>query len=347
MDYDISVIIPIYNAQNTLKIAINSVMNQSIDFENIELILVDDNSTDKSRNIITSYANKYDNVVSVFLDENSGLPGKPRNVGIKHASADYISFLDSDDEYLQEGLENLYNTILDEDSDFVIGSHIINLDGDEVKVKFLQSNKQLVNLNPLKSQEIFDSLSLNYLVAPWAKMFKKELILENNITFPEDCLCEDTYFYFKALINSNKISILPNTYVYMYSTFEDKKTAIHGHDTKKFNKFLKGLYKVNKLLETINLSHHIAIEENIGSLLLIFSNIDKKHKITAIKEIYKFEKDIKCKIDIHRKEIAILNNKILNKQFKQAIFISEVYSLLYNNQTMKNIYRKFNVRKNN
>lgn len=345
--YKISVIMPVYNAENDLNISIKSIINQSIGFENVELILVDDGSTDKSRNIITSYSDKYDNIVSVFLDENSGLPGKPRNIGIKYASADYISFLDSDDEYPQEGLENLYNTILDEGSDFIIGSHIINLDGDKVKVKFLQSNKQLVNLNPLESQEIFDSLSSNYFVAPWAKMFKKELILENNITFPEDCLCEDTYFYFKALINSNKISILPNTQVYMYNTFEDKKTAIHGHDTEKFNKFLKGLYNVNKLLETVNLSPHIAIGENIGSLLLIFSNIDKKHKMVAIEKIYKFEKDIKCKIDIHRKEIAILNNKILNKQFKQAIFISEVYSLLYNNQTIKSIYRKFNVRKNN
>ena len=345
MSFKISVIIPVYNAENDLNIAINSIINQSIGFENIELILVDDGSTDKSKEIITSYANKYDNIVPVFLDENSGLPGKPRNIGIKYASADYISFLDSDDEYLQHGLENLYNTILDENSDFIIGSHIINLDGDKVKLKFLQSNATLVNLNPLESQKIFDSLSLNYFVAPWAKMFKKELILENNIKFPEDCLCEDTYFYFKALISSNMISVLPNTQVYMYNIFEDKQTAIHGHDTEKFNKFLKGLYKVNKLLETINLSPHIAIGENIGSLLLIFSNINKKHKMIAVKEIYKFEKDIKCKIDIHRKEIAILNNKILNKQFKQAIFISKVYSAFYNNKIIKNIYRKINIHK--
>ncbi len=69
----------------------------------------------------------------------------------------------------------MYNTILTQDSDFVIGSHIINLDGDKVKVKFLQSDERLVNLNPLESQEIFDSLSLNYFVAPWGKIFKKKI----------------------------------------------------------------------------------------------------------------------------------------------------------------------------
>ena len=328
MTFKISVVMPVYNAEKELNAAIDSIINQSLGFENIELIIVDDCSTDNSRNIISDYANEYDNIVPVFLDENSGLPGKPRSLGIKYASADYISFLDSDDEYLKEGLENLYNTILTQDSDFVIGSHIINLDGDKVKVKFLQSDERLVNLNPLESQEIFDSLSLNYFVAPWGKIFKKELILDNNISFPEDTLCEDTYFYFKALINSNKISVLPNTQVYMYNTFEHKKTAIHG-------------------LEPVKLSHHVTIGENIGSLLLIFSNLDKSHKMYAVKEIYKFEKHLNCKIDIHRREIAVLNNKVLNKQFKQAIFISKLYTSLYNNQTIKNLYRKFNIRKNN
>lgn len=55
----------------------------------------------------------------------------------------------------------------------------------------------------------------------------------------------------------------------------------------------------------------------------------------AVKEIYKFEKHLNCKIDIHRREIAVLNNKVLNKQFKQAIFISKLYTSLYNNQTIK------------
>ena len=102
---------PVYNAEKELNAAIDSIINQSLGFEKIELIIVDDCSTDNSRNIISDYANEYDNIVPVFLDENSGLPGKPRSLGIKYASADYISFLDSDDEYLKEGLENLYNTI--------------------------------------------------------------------------------------------------------------------------------------------------------------------------------------------------------------------------------------------
>lgn len=115
----------------------------------------------------------------------------------------------------------------------------------------------------------------------------------------------------------------------------------------KIQQISKGMYNVNNLLEPVKLSQHVTIGENIGSLLLIFSNLDKSHKMYAVKEIYKFEKHLNCKIDIHRREIAVLNNKVLNKQFKQAIFISKLYTSLYNNQTIKNLYRKFNIRKNN
>ena len=87
MNYKISIIIPIYNAQDTLKIAINSVINQTIGFENIELILVDDKSTDKSKDIINNYSNKYDNVKSIFLKENNGSPSKPRNIGIDNVTS--------------------------------------------------------------------------------------------------------------------------------------------------------------------------------------------------------------------------------------------------------------------
>ena len=79
MDYKVSVIIPVYNAEKYLKNAIESVINQTIGFENIELILVDDNSTDESPKIILDYSEKYENIVSFLSNENHGLPGFGRN----------------------------------------------------------------------------------------------------------------------------------------------------------------------------------------------------------------------------------------------------------------------------
>lgn len=342
--YKISVVIPVYNAEEDIKSAIDSVISQTIGFENIELVLVDDASTDNSNQIIKEYQKDYKNIKLIELAENSGLPGKPRSLGIDHATADYIVFLDSDDAYEKEAFEVLYDTIVNEGSDFVIASHFINLDGDMVKANLIQTDKEQLSFNPLDNQDTFDKLSYNHFVAPWGKIFKKELIVKNDIRFPEDCLCEDTYFYFKALINSKKVTLLPKKYLYVYNTFEDKKTAIHGHDLKKFNNFLKGMNYTKELLRNIDLSINVFLAENIASLLLIFSNLEKKDKKESILKVYEFEKDLD--VQIPRKEISILNNLILKKHFTLAIWLSEFYSFLYNNKSIKNVYRKFNNSKN-
>ncbi len=344
MNFKISVIIPVYNAKEDISQAIDSIINQTIGFDNIELILVDDASTDNTKEIIKTYQNKHDNIKLIELNQNSGLPGKPRSTGIDYATSDYIIFLDSDDFYKKESFEILYNIIKDENADFVISSHYINLEGDMVKANLLSTDYDIISFNPLESQGTFDKLSYNHLVAPWGKIYKKELLAKNNIRFPEDSLCEDTYFYFKCLIYSNKVTLLPKNYLYVYNTFENRKTAIHGHDMKKFNNFLKGIIYTKDLLNDINLSINVFLAENIASLLLIFSNLNKNDKKEAVLKVYDFEKDLDIKIP--RKEISILNKFILKKQFKLAIFISNCYSLLYNNKFIKKFYRKFNNEKN-
>ena len=344
MNYKISVIIPVYNAEGDISNAINSIIDQTFGFENIELILVDDASTDNSKEIIKEYQSPYDNIKLVELRQNSGLPGKPRSIGIDYATADYIVFLDSDDTYQNQAFEILYDAIEKENADFAIASHYINLDGDMVKANLIPTEDEILSFDPLENQETFNKLSLNHFVAPWGKIFKKELIYENNIRFPEDSLCEDTYFYFKALINSEKVTLLPKNYLYVYNTFENKKTAIHGHDLKKFNNFLKGMNYNKELLKDLNLSMNVFLAENISSLLLIFSNLSKNDKKEAIIKVYEFEKDLN--VEIPRKEIAILNSFILKKQFRRAIIISNFYSFLYNNNAIKNVYRKFNNSKN-
>ena len=182
MSYKISVIVPVYNAENDLKRAIESIINQTIGFKNIELILVDDASIDDSKNIIKSFHDKYENIKLIELSQNSGFPGKPRSLGVEYASADYIIFLDSDDTYCKDAFEILYGTIQKEDLDFVIASHYLNLDGNMVETNLIPTNEKIITLNPLVNQQTFDKLSLNHFVAPWGKIFKKKLIIDNNMT---------------------------------------------------------------------------------------------------------------------------------------------------------------------
>src|SRR5690554_3493328 len=110
--YMLSVVLPTYNASQTIEKTIDSIIKQSIGFENIELLIIDDFSEDNTRLIILEYAKLYPNITPVFLEENSGSPSLPRNLGIDLATGRYLTFIDSDDWLHKKGLETLYNLLV-------------------------------------------------------------------------------------------------------------------------------------------------------------------------------------------------------------------------------------------
>ena len=106
--FKISTIIPIYNDEKYLKNCIESVINQSFGFENIQLILVDDKSVDKSFSIAEKYQKKYpNNIIIRQLEKNSGNGGVPRNVGIELAEGKYLTFSDADDFFDKDAFKNI------------------------------------------------------------------------------------------------------------------------------------------------------------------------------------------------------------------------------------------------
>jgi glycosyltransferase involved in cell wall biosynthesis len=102
MPHKVSVIIPIYNRADLLPRAMSSVLNQT--FQDFELIIVDDGSTDNTKQVVEEFQKK-DKRIKYIWQENSGGPAKPRNIGIKDSQGEYIAFLDSDDDWLPEKLE--------------------------------------------------------------------------------------------------------------------------------------------------------------------------------------------------------------------------------------------------
>lgn len=217
--YKISVIIPVYNVSRYIENAFNSLLNQSIGFENLQIIFVDDASTDNSDRIIKDYSDRYDNVISIFLDKNSGYAGRPRNVGMDYATADYLMFLDPDDVYLTTACELLYNEISSNNLDIVSGVHC---DGKEVP-KHLWSNILTDSTDSFNGQvnEIVKDSSFELEVASideypsiiaaanvWDKIFKRSLIENNEITFPEEIPGEDSVFLLNAFLNANGIKFI-------------------------------------------------------------------------------------------------------------------------------------------
>ncbi|HFK1448387.1 TPA: glycosyltransferase family 2 protein [Bacillus nitratireducens] len=99
-------------------------MNQGIGFENIQYILIDDASTDSSRESLLQYANQYEDIIVVYLAENTEIPAVPRNLGIELSTSEYITFLDSDHHLGVDRLETLYNILEETPDDYVVGKTI-------------------------------------------------------------------------------------------------------------------------------------------------------------------------------------------------------------------------------
>ena len=126
MDKKISVIIPVYNVEKYLARCLNSIIKNT--YKNIEIILVNDGSKDKSQEIIDKYKNKYGNIIKAKEQENKG-PAEARNVGIEMASGEYLMFIDSDDFIKEDYIENYVKTLKEADYDLVAGGYHKWIDG--------------------------------------------------------------------------------------------------------------------------------------------------------------------------------------------------------------------------
>ncbi|MEA5051233.1 MAG: glycosyltransferase [Oscillospiraceae bacterium] len=186
MEYKVSVILPAYNAEKTLERAFLSVKNQTMGFENIELLLCDDCSTDGSWAMIRSLAEKYPNVAALRTQKNSGAAGAPRNLGLGAASAPYVMFLDADDVYEPQMVETLYAAMRENG----------RLDTASVNFRLSDSRKGFF---PYKgdaffSAERFISKDSPFLCAFWAKIYRNDLILKHGLRFYEGVTAEDVVF---------------------------------------------------------------------------------------------------------------------------------------------------------
>lgn len=204
--YKISIIIPVFNVEDYLERSFDSILNQTFGFDNLEVIFVDDCSTDNSWNIIQSFVDKYENVKSFSTEKNSGYAGEPRNIGIENATAPFLMFLDPDDEYLDNACEFLYDEITREDLNFV-SANFIHYKNNELKLfdwtayfPDINPGDRICLDNPHQDINIFKvSASI------WTKIFKRDFILNNSIRFPVGIAAQDLVFVVKSLTKTENI----------------------------------------------------------------------------------------------------------------------------------------------
>ena len=202
----ISVIVPVYNVDRYLNKCIDSIINQT--YKNLEIILVDDGSTDQSGKICDFYANK-DKRIRVIHQKNKG-GGAARNIALDQAKGDFITFVDSDDYIASEMYEYLHNQF-DDDID-IVECNFCNVfdDKKELCVNYTLDKKSLYSSLEAMREHILDN---NFKQSIVNKMYRKEIV--GDVRLPVGKKIDDEYFMFRVLGNSNKL-IHSNQVLYAY-----------------------------------------------------------------------------------------------------------------------------------
>ncbi|MCL2135975.1 MAG: glycosyltransferase [Coriobacteriia bacterium] len=209
-DYIVSVIIPAYNAEPYLKRCLDSICSQSL--REIEIIVVDDGSTDKTYEIACSYASQ-DDRVKAYTQKNS-YAGVARNTGMKYATGEYLSFLDADDFFDANMLEKLVGNARAYDSDVVICRSFSFDDNDEKITPMNESTHYLEPGTVYSPSELYDHM-FEYTVGwAWDKLFKHEFVKIHNLAFQDIRSTNDAYFVYIALALAQRISYLDDYLVY-------------------------------------------------------------------------------------------------------------------------------------
>lgn len=205
----ISIIVPVYNAEKCIQLCIDSILNQT--YDNFELLLIDDGSSDNSK----FYIKKFKDSRIHYLYKNNGGVSSARNAGLKIAQGKYVMFVDSDDQLPRNALENMVKVALEYNSDLVSGGYkVIAKKNRETDI----CNKRVEGKTLSDIGDFKELYKKGFFTSPWAKLFKndKSILFDESMNYGEDCLYNINY-----LSKHNKVICILDTIVYFYIDIND------------------------------------------------------------------------------------------------------------------------------
>ncbi|MGX7092017.1 glycosyltransferase family 2 protein [Hutsoniella sourekii] len=216
----LSIIIPMYNSESFIQSLLKSIIYQNVDFQ-VEVIVVDDGSTDNSVKIVKSYR-RYDDRIILLQQENSGAP-KARNYGLRNSRGKYVYFVDADDNLAKDSLKHIGNKLKDQSPDLLIGSVKVVDQDFNIKTSMIYDNETYTN----SYHSISDLIMMKPL--PGNKIILKEILIDNDIYFSDLKIGQDLNFYLKYLPFCKKI-ITMEEFVYKYYLREN--SISHSYSSK-------------------------------------------------------------------------------------------------------------------
>lgn len=317
----ISLVVPVYNVENYIEKCLDSIINQSL--ANIEIICINDGSTDNSLEILNSYA-KDDDRIKIFTFENKGL-GPSRNRGIDRANGEYIAFVDSDDWLKLTFCEEIYKTASKTNSDIVLFNAIEEYN--DYKKKRIYFSKDLIN----DDNFIFDfrwnsDIILNSYFTAWSKLHRTEFLKENNIRFPNS-LFEDMEFQVESYLKANVMSYNSNIfYHYRKQNPTSIMNSLRGEDCYCIFDIVNNIENELKNNEVWNVLKPKFIRFKINQFKEKFSNVSNEFKESYFK--------------IMKKELLNMDVSLLNLQ-NLPPYLSRFYIFTLNSNNYAE-YEKFN-----
>lgn len=329
MNPKISIIVPIYNVESYLANCIESILNQT--FKDFELILINDGSTDKSLEICMGYK-KLDSRVIVIDKENEGV-SLARNIGIKIASGDYITFVDPDDDIEANMYETLINISLENDADVVVCSFkFIDETINEVKTYDIWQSKNLIVKKEEIAKEIipkilsFENVYGYGIFAVWNKLYKKDIFKQNNLYFDEKrSHGEDKKLNLNIIMNISRMVFI-NKPLYNYY-IRDRKSLTKALNTNLYSNILedKQIY--------INICSKYGYRKFIDNIIQNYLNLSIQYMLNIA------ESDLSNK-DKNRIIFNIMNDKTFYENISKYNYSNRFYKLIKNSckAKMSNIF---------
>lgn len=305
----VSIIVPCFNGSKYIKRCLNSIINQS--YKNIEVIIVNDGSTDDSDLIISKYLD--DDRIKYYKQSNKGI-GKTRNFGISKASGDYITFLDIDDYFACDAIEKMISFSSENDLDVVVSDYYIkNKDTKEFKINDFEITSTLENPDIL--------LDINF--APWGKLYKKDLI--EGVSFEEKLKYEDAPFVIKSLLKAKRVGKLNYPTVY-YTVNNGSETSVR--DSKVFD-IIKIIDIIRKELIKNNLdeiSRKLIVKTLTNHTIQQRYNQDKDSGMKFIDEAFSYMKEY---VPDYKRNIYYIDRGFLRRTIEKNKLLTKIYVELY------------------
>jgi len=200
----VSIIVPVYNTEKYLNKCLDALTGQTL--EDIEILLVNDGSTDGSLAIMEEYRTKYPQKVKILVKENGG-QATARNIGIRECTGEYIGFADSDDFVDVTMFEKMYSLAKEKDADMV-ECHFHYIQWDE------NGKKELPARGNVRKYGSKKNMFIDPQVSPWNKLYRREVLMQEGVDFPEGIIYEDTAFYIKTIPYVERQEYLDEKLVY-------------------------------------------------------------------------------------------------------------------------------------